>query len=71
MNTESVSPRRRQPIRLNAVKERTGLSRTTIYRLIKRAYFPAPHKLSERITVWDQAEIDEWMSARMSAKAET
>ncbi len=54
----------RRALRLRSVKERTGLSQATIYRLIQQTRFPAPHKLSERISVWDAADVDAWLAAR-------
>ncbi len=60
---ESLYPRR--ALRLPLVMERTGLSRTHTYRLIKMGEFPAPHKLSERVSVWNEAEIDAWLAEKL------
>lgn len=53
--------------RLPAVCEVTGLSKTTIYRLLARGEFPARVKLSPRCVGWRVAEIDAWLAARASA----
>jgi prophage regulatory protein len=57
----------RRAIRINAVLEQTGLSRTHVYRLINAGKFPKPAKLSDRLSAWDAAEIDAWLAAKFSA----
>jgi prophage regulatory protein len=52
-------------LRLPAVIERTGLSKTEIYRRIKAGAFPAHSKLSPKVTVWASDEIDAWVAARI------
>jgi len=52
-------------IRLPTVLAKTGVSRTTIRRLIKSRDFPPAHKLSERASVWNEAEVDSWLKARL------
>jgi prophage regulatory protein len=39
-------------LRLPRVLERTGLSRTHLYRLAARGAFPTPVKISERASAW-------------------
>lgn len=55
-------------LRLQAVKERTGLSRSTLYAKVARSEFPAPIQLGENaravgwlcheVTAWLQQQID-------------
>ena len=52
-------------IRLPTVLAKTGVSRATIYRLVERGDFPQPRRLSERTSVWDEAEVDGWLKARL------
>ncbi|MCA3692613.1 AlpA family transcriptional regulator [Aquidulcibacter sp.] len=52
-------------IRLPTVLAKTGVSRNTIRRLVKRGDFPSAHKLSERTSVWNEAEVDSWLKARL------
>lgn len=54
-------------IRLPEVKERTGLSRTTIYSLLKQGEFPAHVHLGARCVGWLEHEIDAWIAARVAA----
>lgn len=54
--------------RLPAVKARTGLSRTEIYRKIANGQFPAPVKLGERASAWSAAEVDGWIRERLALR---
>ena len=49
-------------LRLPAVIELSGLSRSTIYRLIKLGKFPAPVRIGEAATAWLPADIDAWFA---------
>ena len=51
-------------LRLAAVTERTGLSRSTIYRMVTRSEFPAQVKLGRRAVGWRRSEIDCWSWSR-------
>ncbi len=62
MSTPSQPGRR--AIRATAVLEKTGMSRTHLYRLIQAGKFPQPIKLSERITAWDEAAVDAWLNEK-------
>jgi len=48
-------------IRLNEVKNKVGLSRSTIYRRIANGEFPKPILLGGRASGWIEDEIDEWL----------
>lgn len=52
-------------LRLPAVMEATGMSRTTIYDWIKAGTFPKPVQLGTRSVAWDQAEIAAWQQSRI------
>ena len=52
-------------VRLDEVIRRTGLGRSAIYAQIKEGKFPAPIKLGERASGWIEAEITDWISARI------
>ncbi len=54
--------------RLPAVKARTGLSRSEIYRRIALGDFPRPVKLGERASAWSASEIDAWIAGRIAAR---
>lgn len=62
MNTAIATNRStRRALRASKVLEKTGISRTHLYRLIQQGEFPPPSKLSERVSVWDEAAIDNWL----------
>lgn len=48
-------------LRLNAVLDRTGLSRSTLYRKVERGTFPAQVRISERCIGWRESEVDQWL----------
>jgi prophage regulatory protein len=51
-------------LRLPAVKERTGLSTSSIYDGMAKGTFPLCFHTSERRVAWLESEIVEWMKAR-------
>jgi prophage regulatory protein len=52
-------------LRLNDVKSRTGLSRSTIYARMAEGDFPPTISLGGRSVGWVEAEINDWISARV------
>ena len=48
-------------LRLPSVIERTGLSRSTVYRKIQARTFPKPLKISERCIGWRESEVEAWL----------
>ena len=55
-------------LRLPAVIEKTGLSRSTIYAGIQKGTFPAPVNLGLRSVGWLESEIDAWIESRINAR---
>lgn len=51
-------------IRLAAVKGKTNLSKSTIYRLEAEGDFPKRVRLGANSTGWHAEEIDEWLANR-------
>lgn len=51
-------------IRIEAVRDRTGLSRSTIWRLERKGDFPKHRRLSVNAIGWLEAEVDEWVISR-------
>ena len=54
----------RRVLRMPAVMERTGLSRASIYRLIRADDFPVAIRLGSRAVGWRAQQIDEWIASR-------
>jgi prophage regulatory protein len=52
-------------LRLPAVRERTGLSRSSIYAFMSANEFPRQLKLGDRAAGWLESEVDEWITARV------
>jgi prophage regulatory protein len=51
-------------IRIAGVMQRTGLARSTVWLWVKQAKLPAPIKLSDRVTVWRESDLNDWMSSQ-------
>lgn len=54
-------------LKLPAIIERTGLSRSSIYSYISNNRFPAPIKLGERSVGWIESSVDQWITDRIDA----
>lgn len=63
--TDQVGARRL--LRLPEVRQRVGLSRTEIYRRIRRNAFPSPVQLGPQSSAWDSAAIDRWIDEQIKA----
>lgn len=48
-------------LRFPEVKRRTGLSRSTIWRLERRGEFPRHCRISSGAVAWLESEVSEWM----------
>jgi prophage regulatory protein len=57
-----------QVLRLPAVKARTGLSRTTLYRQVSCGEFPRPVSIGKRAIGWVEAEIEGWIDSRITQR---
>jgi prophage regulatory protein len=66
MSEPTSAPRRL--IRLAEVIERTGLSRTSIYRAMASGEFPRAVPLYRRGVAWPVEEIDGWIASRLDAR---
>ena len=54
-------------LRLPEVKAVTGLSKTSIYELIRSKRFPAPVRLGPRAVAWVRSEVRQWALERVHA----
>jgi prophage regulatory protein len=55
-------------LRLPQVKQRTGLSRTTIYRSVKAGKFPPPMLLGPRCIGWLESDLNNWIAECIAAR---
>jgi prophage regulatory protein len=53
-------------LRLPQVKERTGLSRSTIYLMMKNGQFPKPIKIVGKSVAWVDRDVTDWQMQRLS-----
>ena len=52
-------------LRFPVVRERTGLSRSTIWRLERRGEFPKHHRIAPNIVAWSEVEVSRWIDERL------
>jgi prophage regulatory protein len=57
-------------LRTKEVLANTGLSRTTIHRLVKDGDFPSPKRLGKRAVGWLSSDVARWREARPEARNE-
>lgn len=55
-------------LKLPALQNNTGLSRSTIYALISRGEFPKPVPLGARSVGWLSSEVEDWIESRISQR---
>jgi len=56
-------------LREREVRQVTGLSRVTRWRLERRGEFPRRVKLTERCVGWCEAEVMAWLKTRVEARS--
>jgi excisionase family DNA binding protein len=48
-------------LRARHLAEMLGVSVATVWRMARENRLPAPRKLGGGVTVWDRAEVEEWL----------
>jgi prophage regulatory protein len=56
-------------LRFAAVRERTGLPRSTIWRLERRGTFPRHHRISANAVAWIEDDIANWIRSKVAGIA--
>ena len=56
-------------ISFDEVHHRTGLSRTTIWRLERAGEFPRSVQISRGRRAWREADVDQWISSKLEQSA--
>jgi prophage regulatory protein len=67
MATQHNKQQPTQFYRLHTIKQRLGVSGSTIWSWIKQGKFPRGIKLSPNCTVWDAEDIEAWAQSRIAA----
>jgi prophage regulatory protein len=57
-------------LRLNSVLDRTGLSRSTLYRKVQTGSFPRQVKIAARCAGWRESAVNAWLRNPMFYSAE-
>ncbi|WP_290064036.1 helix-turn-helix transcriptional regulator [Aeromonas bestiarum] len=55
-------------IRQSVLLPYLGFSASTLWRKVKQSTFPAPVKLSERVTAWSAALVSAWVLSKNTVK---
>lgn len=58
-------------LRLKTVLDRTGLSRSTLYRKVENGTFPAQVQIAARCVGWRESAVIEWMRNPIFYSVET
>ena len=58
----------RQLLRRREVLQRVALSSHQISRMIRAGRFPKPVRISDHAIAWDSAEIDAWITDRITER---
>ncbi len=66
-NRQGAANMASQILRLPQVKARTGLSRSTVYAMMRDGQFPLSVRLGARSIGWPDAAIDAWIETRIKA----
>ena len=63
-------PEHEKILRMRTVLERTGLSRSTLYRKMRSGTFPNQVQLSEHCCGWRESAVNRWIADPMSYREE-
>jgi prophage regulatory protein len=55
-------------VRFPVVRQRTGLSRSTIWRMERRGEFPRHHRISSNVVAWLEDDVSTWIRARVAGE---
>ena len=55
-------------LRIEAACEKVGIPESGVYALIRQGRFPKPVPLSKRRTGFLEAELDDWIAARIAER---
>jgi prophage regulatory protein len=60
----------KQLVKRKKVEELTSLSKSSIYRLMSDGIFPKPIRLGSKSVAWIEADIMNWINARIAESRE-
>jgi prophage regulatory protein len=62
-----IAPENESYLRFPQVRQRIGLSRTTIHRMVKSGDFPRPRLIGKRAVAWLSSDVARWRAERPEA----
>ena len=65
--SQQTTPHPAQFYRLPTLKQRLGVSGSTLWSWIKQGKFPRGIKISDNVTVWNAADVERWATERIAA----
>ncbi|RKT24442.1 AlpA family transcriptional regulator [Paraburkholderia sp. RAU2J] len=65
MSKQAFFPSAPRILRLPAVLDRTGLARSSVYRMMTEGTFPKAVPIGARAVGWSEAAIDAWIDTRI------
>jgi len=65
LTADTATPRM---LRMFDVSKRVGLSRSSIWKMVKEGHFPLPRRLSQRSVGWFELDIEQWLRSRRSIR---
>ena len=66
-----VASRPLRLLRFPVVRARTGLSRTTIWRLERQGEFPRHRRISRNAVAWAEHEVADWIRSKLGASPQS
>jgi len=65
LNSSDMNETSDRILRIKTVLDRTGLSRSTLYRKVQNGTFPAQVRISARCAGWRESAVNAWMQNPM------
>ncbi len=65
-----LTPKEIRLIRLAEVLNKTGLSKSHLYRLMKEGDFPSSTGLGLRARAWSELEVNQWIEQKLMKRDE-
>ncbi|WP_436357922.1 helix-turn-helix transcriptional regulator [Brevundimonas sp. CEF1] len=69
-NGMTEPPLRHRLIRISEVLTRVGVARSTLYRWIQEGFFPRQSRISHRVAVWLEADVEEWILSKRPSQGQ-
>lgn len=61
---------RHRLLRISEVLQRVGVARSTLYRWSQEGFFPRQIRISHKVSVWLEADVEEWILSKRPTQAQ-